>query len=164
MAEAVVIDTNVLIVANERADQAGPDCVINCINALKKARERQITVIDSEERIFEEYFRHMSRSGEPGLGDKYAKGLFDHQFDETHGERVTINEKHGDQDNFEEFPEDPRLLRFDRSDRKFVAVARASENRPIILNATDSDWWIFRSLLGEYGVEIDFLCPDPNLS
>jgi hypothetical protein len=59
---------------------------------------------------------------------------------------------------FEEFPSDPELARFDRSDRKWVAVARASADDPVILNAVDSDWWEYRDRLARHGVRIDFLC------
>jgi hypothetical protein len=54
----------------------------------------------------------------------------------------------------------PRLGGFDRSDRKFVAVARASAHGPMIVNAVDTDWWIYRVALQRHGVRVEFLCPD----
>jgi hypothetical protein len=65
-----------------------------------------------------------------------------------------------DADDFEEFPTDPHLIGFDRSDRKFVAVTVASRLHPAILNATDTDWWCFRKTLERHGVPIVFLCPE----
>ena len=61
---------------------------------------------------------------------------------------------------FEEFPESDALNNFDRNDRKFVAVAVASGERPPILNASDRDWWDDRLSLERCGVRVDFLCPD----
>src|SRR5207245_8723519 len=60
---------------------------------------------------------------------------------------------------FAEFPRDPALEGFDLSDRKFVAVARASRHSPTVLNAVDSDWRIYEEPLKRHGVEVEFLCP-----
>ena len=59
-----------------------------------------------------------------------------------------------------EFPDDPALTGFDSSDRKFVAVAVASEIQPALLNATDTDWWEYRVELERHGVNVHFLCPE----
>ena len=63
---------------------------------------------------------------------------------------------------FEEYPDDdaPALAKFDRDDRKFVAVALASGTFPDIINATDTDWWAPRRALQQLGVRVRFLCPD----
>ena len=61
---------------------------------------------------------------------------------------------------FEEFPDSARLSSFDRSDRKFVAVALASGSSPKVLNAADTDWWDHRQALEENGVDVVFLCPE----
>jgi hypothetical protein len=158
--KAVVVDTNVLIVANGASDQAGPDHVIACVDALQKAYSRQIVSIDSGNRILGEYFRYASHSGQPGMGDAFAKWLLDNQGHPDRCERVDITPKACDEEDFEEFPDDPELTAFDRSDRKFVAVAFTSNLEPHVLNATDSDWWTFRTPLKRHGVKIQFLCPD----
>jgi hypothetical protein len=66
----------------------------------------------------------------------------------------------GNGEDYEEFPDDPELARFDRSDRKFVAVTLASRLDPDVLNATDTDWWHYRECLKKYGVRVVFLCPN----
>lgn len=63
-------------------------------------------------------------------------------------------------ESFAEFPADANLAGFDRADRKFVAVALASGDSPPIVNATDSDWWLFREALQRHGVQVEFLCPE----
>jgi hypothetical protein len=61
---------------------------------------------------------------------------------------------------FQEFPDDPALADFDRTDRKFVAVCVAHPQHPPILNATDRDWWDFRDALSVHGVLVRFLCEE----
>jgi hypothetical protein len=156
---AVVIDTNVLAVANGKADHAGIDCVMSCVSALENAKQRNVILVDSGYRIFDEYRRHANLAGQPGLGDLFLKWLWNNQANQVHCEQIEITPSATDPDGFEEFPNDTRLADFDRSDRKFVAVALASNKCPAILNATDSDWWNFQAPLQENGLEIKFLCP-----
>jgi len=157
---AVVADTNVLIVANGKSEQASPDCVIAAITALETAKGQQVVVVDSGLRIFNEYFRYASLSGQPGLGDVFLKWLWNNQANSDRCEQVNITPLANDPDTFEEFPNDPDLAAFDLSDRKFVAVACASANNPTLLNATDTDWWDFRIPLSRNGLVINFLCPE----
>jgi hypothetical protein len=160
--KSFVIDTNVLIVASERTPHASLSCIRFCQSTLNTIRNPGgIAVsLDSLGLILLEYFGNLSRSGQPGLGDAFAKWLYDHQYDQSICELVEITPKNSSLDDFEEFPHAPELADFDRSDRKFVAVARASAHNPPILNATDADWWDFRERLKEIGVDVEFLCPD----
>jgi len=158
--KAVVIDTNVLAVANECAKQAGPDCVLACVDALETARAARIVVVDSKGMIFAEYFHHANRSGQPGVGDAFARWLHDHQAFPAHCEQVEITPSGQGDDEFAEFPKDEALRRFHRKDRKFVAVALASAHKPFVLNATDLGWWSHRGPLERNGVRVEFLCPD----
>ena len=67
--------------------------------------------------------------------------------------RVAVTPSDDDRRGFDELPEN----RFDRSDRKFLAVAVAA--KAVVLNATDSDWGEHESLMDELGVEVKQLCP-----
>lgn len=156
---AVVIDTNVPVVANGKSPQADDGCVLTCINTLGEIRENAIVVLDGGGLIFKEYFNNHSRSGQPGPGDAFVKWLWDNQSSPSHCEKVTITSRNGHPDDFEEFPIDQNLQGFDISDRKFVAVALASSQNPTILNAVDSDWLHYEQVLADHGVKIKFLCP-----
>ena len=158
--KAVVIETNILIAANQKTEQASPECVLACVSALEEAKQKRITLIDSGMRIFDEYRRHASFSGQPGLGDGFFKWLWVNQAHPKHCMRVDITPKDDDSEDFNEFPNDPELESFDRSDRKFVAVARASKHKTKVVNASDTDWWHHREALRRHGVEVLFLCPD----
>jgi hypothetical protein len=63
-------------------------------------------------------------------------------------------------DSYDEFPTHDGLDDFDKSDRKFVAVANAHADKPSILQATDSKWWGWKDALAEVGMAVHFLCPD----
>lgn len=153
------MDTNVAVVANGRAPQAGLGCVEACSKALMKLRERHQVLVDDGGLIFEEYRRNLSPSGQPGLGDAFFKWLWDNQCNPDHCRQVWITPAN-DGRGFEEFPNDPALAHFDPSDRKFVAVAIASGESPPILNASDTDWWSHQEALSRNGVEVQFLCPE----
>ncbi len=155
---ASVVDTNVPIVANRRSPQAGPTCVLACIDALDELRLRGKIVLDHLGHIVEEYRKHLSASGQPGVGDVFFKWVWQNQANTAHCETVKIHPV-GSGD-YEEFPDDPELVQFDRDDRKFVAVALASQLQPDILNATDTDWWHYRECLEKHGIRVVFLCPE----
>jgi hypothetical protein len=156
---AVVIDTNVIVVANEHAIHADDACELSCVKALEKARYKQRIVIDSGMLLFEEYFKYANRSGQPHVGDAFVKWLWVNQSNSKRCEQVRITPRANEPDNFAEFPQQIGLKFFDRSDRKFVAVARASKYHPSIINAVDTDWWIFRDQLKQIKVSVKFLCP-----
>lgn len=154
--DAFVVDVNVAIVANGKASNADSQCELDCIQKLVHI-QKNLVVIDDDDLILKEYRRNLAMSGQPGVGDEFMYWLFQNQCKSSKCERVRITD---DSDRvFEEFPTDPRLADFDRSDRKYVAVALASKHRPVIVNAVDSDWLHHEAPLKDCGVHIDQLCP-----
>jgi hypothetical protein len=156
---AFVVDTNVPVVANGKSEQAAPDCVIACINALDDIRTNGVIVLDDAMRILREYMTNLNMSGQPGVGDLFMKWAWSVQADENRCEQVCLTASDHDPDDFNEFPVDADLQAFDRSDRKFVAVALASRNTPVVLNAMDPDWAEHHVALKRSGVIVRFLCP-----
>lgn len=116
--------------------------------------------IDEDGQIFAEYRRRLSPSGQPGVGDGFFQWLLVNQGEVEKCAWTPIHAIKGSDDDFEEFPRDPRLENFDRSDRKFVAVSVAHPEHPPILVATDSDWWAPKEALKDHGITVIFLCPD----
>jgi hypothetical protein len=157
---AFVVDTNVPVVANGKSAQASPICVLACVESLEAIKNNGVIVLDDGMRILHEYMNNLSLSGQPGVGDAFMKWVWSIQALEERCERVPIRELPDDDQDFEEFPRDPDLADFDRSDRKFVAVALTSRNTPTVLNAVDPDWWTHRKALRRHGVRVKFLCPD----
>ena len=158
--QAFVIDTNVAIVANRGASQALKECTLVCVDFLSRIQRESMIVLDSRMLILSEYMKHLSPSGQPGVGDAFFKWVWQNQANVSRCERVDIHSKPGDEFDFEEFPTIPELADFDRSDRKFVAVALTSRNNPSIVNAVDSDWWDYRFHFKELGLKIEFICPE----
>jgi hypothetical protein len=151
-----IVDTNVLIVANHKAPQASPECVLSCVQYLNNLRKSDILVIDSDWLIIGEYQRKNSDSGQPGVGDAFLKWVLTNRTNPKHCEQVHITQRA--ENDFAEFPRSQSLAGFDPSDRKFVAVALTHPQRPAIANAVDSDWRNYEHALAEHGIKIDFLC------
>lgn len=155
----VVMDSNVAFVGNRQAEQAGPGCILACVDRMARIREHEKLVLDDGGRILEEYPRP---TGQPGLGDAFVKWVWTNLFDPKVCRLVQI-EPHEER-GFAEFPDDEDLAGFDQDDRKFVAVAvaaaSASGKLPPILNASDRDWWDHRDALARHGVDVEFLCPE----
>ncbi len=153
-----VVDTNVLIVANGRdCPQASPECVVTCARRLQDVQQHGTLVLDDAWHIIREYMHKVSQTGQPGAGDAFLKWVLTNQSNAQCVEKVLITPI-GD-DEFAEFPSTPTLANFDRSDRKFVAVALTHPQKPPICNAVDSDWRNFHEALVQAGVTVEFLCP-----
>lgn len=144
-----VVDTNVPIVANG-ADwlQKAPECVIACDYKLKDVMDSGRVALDDGWQIVKEYTKHLRRSGEPGAGDKFFKWVLTN----------IRNPQRCDLVQAAEFPDDPRLAGFDRSDRKFVCVAPAHPDRPSILYAVERHWNKVVIPLSEHGIIVDCIC------
>ena len=157
-----LVDTNVPKTANSANDPARiPDELIECVQACVAAIDHVIhkgqLVLDAGNEIFDEYRQQLCMSGQPGIGDAFMKWVHDTQWGSREENRVVIT-KNGD--SYDEFPDHVGLQEFDRSDRKFVAVANAHIKKPPILQATDSKWWGWNEALEAVGIIVIFLCPD----
>lgn len=73
---------------------------------------------------------------------------------------VALAVRSEDPEDFVDFPSHPSLSGFDRADRKFVALCKASSYGPHIVNATDSDWAKHWDALKSNGIMVVFLCPE----
>jgi hypothetical protein len=153
----VVVDTNVPLVASNRSGMPGT-CVLACIAALERLfnGERSV-VLDEGGLLLEEYFRHLSASGQPSIGDAFLKWVLERQGMPQHVQFVPLLSL--PDGSFEQFPGDPELATFDPSDTKFVALACAHSDKPPVLQASDSKWWGWKAALERCGVKVEFLCP-----
>jgi hypothetical protein len=152
----VVVDTNVLVVANGKCDQASPECVIRATEFLVNAQRHAVTVLDVGHDIFSEYQNRCSFKGQPGVGNRFFVYLHQAQADPR---RVAKVPTHPDgNDSYVEVP--PSLADFDRSDHKFIATFIADERRSVIVNSWDSDWREARHDLAAERIRVAELCPD----
>lgn len=159
----VVVDTNVATTANGQNARAPADCVAPCGRALQHTMSRGHVYIDDgcgSSAIVAEYRRNLSARGQPGPGDAFLKWLLTHEWSGARVTRVPITPKAADPEDYEELPTPADGTVYDRSDRKFLAVAAAHPSHPPILQAFDSKWWGWQAALSAVGVKIEFLCPD----
>jgi hypothetical protein len=161
--EKCIVDTNVPRTAN-LAIQPDPNsdvpgtCVQACIEAVEHVIKNRGLIIDSGDEIFNEYLQQLTLKGQPGVGDRFMKWVHDNRWSLPETQRVTITKLDNDC-SYTEFPEHEDLRDFDKSDRKFVAVANAHKDKPPILQATDSKWWGWKDALAKLGITVQFLCP-----
>ena len=166
---AVIIDTNVLVVANGKAaaPQTTEKCVILCRARLAEIlRGSEKILLDDKKRIIQEYKNNLNQKGR-GYGDQFWQELVRIMWRQN-GEqekviKVPITPLAGNGTNFEEFPnDDVSLKNFHKKDRKFVAVAIAYQRdhgqEAPILQAEDSGWAEFRDALAAHGVQVDSIC------
>ena len=159
MKPLTLIDTNVLIAANNRNTHADLECQLACIEKLEEIVSNEKIVLDNMGLILEEYSKHCHYRGEPGVGDLFFKHSFDNQSVEGKCFLVSITPDSIRENNFIEFPQHPDLVDFDPSDRKFVAASISSPKETPIYNATDSDWENAKVALEECDINVVQLCP-----
>lgn len=155
-----VIDTNVPIVANGRdeADNITVDCQRAAVELLQDALNQGRVFLDSAGEIQAEYAHYLHPKGQPGVGDRFYLEVIN-----SHPQRVVrldvIKRPDGE---YENLPQELIDSGFDRSDRKFAAVARRARAR--VCNAVDRDWVDHKAIIKECDIEVLFLCGcDPRL-
>lgn len=154
----VVIDTNVLAVANGAHKGVSRACEQACIERLQHARQNCVIVLDDRFRILKEYLRNANANSGRRIGDEFLKWLLQNKAKPERVQFVELTEL--PDGNFVEFPDAALQPRFDASDRKFPAVANAHPKKPPIWQAVDSKWLAWWQPLAAAGVQVVFLCPD----
>lgn len=153
-----VIDTNVLLVANQQHADVSDECIEACIRRLQAMQKAGVVVIDDGHRILDEYQQKTTLNPPKGVGDVFLKWLLREAGNPARVEQVALIEH--TPDCFAEFPDPMLESRFDPSDRKFAAVAHAHPDKPPIWQAADSKWLDWWPALQAKGIMVEFLCPD----
>ncbi len=158
-----VVDTNVATTANGANPGAPPTCVAASAKALQAVMTKGHVFVDhggGSSKIVGEYRRNLCARGQPGPGDAFLRWLLTHEWSDQRVTRVAITPKTSDPEDYDELPAPRGGTVYDRSDRKFLAVAAAHAERPPILQSFDSKWWGWRGALEDIGVVVHFLCPE----
>ena len=153
----VIVDTNVILVANRQHADVSEACILACVNRLQALMIDGRIAIDDGYRILKEYQNKTTPHVGKRPGDAFLKWLLRNNANVARCDQVKIVE-HPER-GFESFPDDARLSSFDPPDRKFVAVAAAHAEKPVISQAADSKWLDWAPALKDYGVSVEFLCP-----
>lgn len=154
----VVVDTNVILVANGAHPDVSPECVLECAHRLEQLMKGGSIAIDDAFRILKEYQNRTNPRKGKGVGDVFIKWVFNKLTDAQRVHLVPLTELGEDQ--FAEFPVAALEAVFDRPDRKFAAVANAHPAKPPIWQAADCKWLDWWPDLKANGVDVTFLCSD----
>ena len=163
--DAVIVDTNVIVIANDTDDERA-DCRDRCQDRLQEIISHDETVvIDDGWRIFGEYKNNTNPNNRKGIGDLFVKRLLQNLSNPSVCTMVPITPLAGNGIDFEEFPNvDEALTGFHKKDRKFIAVALAYQRDagqiPTIILAIDAGWLQFTEALENHGISIDFICQE----
>lgn len=148
-----VVDTNVILVANNAHAEASPECVLECVTRLQKLMATGSVAIDDAYRILSEYQNKTSPRKGKGVGDLFVKWVLN-KGKKVHQVGLTEVGEH----QFLEFPDAALEAQFDPPDRKFAAVAHAHPRKPPVWQAVDCKWVDWWPALKKHGVDVDFLC------
>ena len=154
--KTLIVDTNVILVANGQHDNTSPECVRNCAKNLDDVMRSNRIALDSGYRILKEYQNKTNPRKAKGPGDAFVKWALQVCGDQNRCDQVDIHDEY--ERGFKEFPSDPNLQDFDLSDRKFIAVAITHGHNPTVLQATDSKWVKYESALKSNKISVEFLC------
>lgn len=152
----LVIDTNIILVANGQHSKVSPSCVINCVLALQEVMRSGKLILDEGFLILLEYQNKTQPKIGNRPGDAFVKWALNNRSNSKHVETVALVKHH--ERGFESFPDELELANFDVADRKFVAVSAAHFDKPSISQATDSKWLEWAPALKRCGIRVDFLC------
>lgn len=157
---AVVIDTNILLVADGQAVHMSADCRQECAKRLAQTMSSERVVLDRQRLLLNEYGHKLNPSKRPpSPGGAFLKWLLVNQANPRRVELVRLTPLDQPASRFAEFPSDPALeAAFDPSDRKFVAAANAHPEKPPILESADSKWLAWEAALQTYGIRLEVLC------
>lgn len=152
------VDTNVPIVANGRSVRRGAgkipsvECRTSAVRFLTSILKSGKILLDLDSAIQSEYRKHLNPRGQPGVGDRFYQAVL-HSAPRLI-ERVDLPKRADG-----EYVDLPRALikaKFDRSDRKFAALAKREQVR--VVNAIDSDWLQHLATLEANGIAVKFIC------
>lgn len=151
-----VIDTNVLIAANEKNRSGRPpvaeECQLAAICFLKRIlKNSESVVLDESGNVEEEYRKRLNQNGKPGVGDLFYQRICR---DWRLHPRVPLPKRPDGE--YRDLPQPVIDAGFDRDDRKFAALAKR-KGVPVV-NAVDSDWLDAQTLLAAHGIRVKFIC------
>jgi hypothetical protein len=155
-ARCVVVDTNVLAIAEGMHAEAGQECVDACRSLVRQVDRGLLLVLDANGEILQEYVSRMRAARTAGLPVKLVKRLLRTHHDPSVCKKVPITPHHDPPGSYLEVP--PPLRDFDVDDQKFLAVAISEGSRPLVYAGLDREWWGRQRDLAERGLNVQFPC------
>jgi predicted nucleic acid-binding protein len=157
----VVIDTNVLAVAEGMHDGASDECLEACVSLARRVLDGQRVAVDTAGEVIAEYVGTLGLAHRPGVGTKLAVRLHHQKYDDRICHLVEIATLEDPPGSYADVP--TALRDFDTDDQKFLAVALASGCAPPVFAALDGEWWSRRADFAANGIDVQFRCVVDNL-
>ncbi len=155
MKRLLVLDTNVLVVANRQNPAVAEQCVDQARECLANAAIRDTVCLDKDDQILTEYARQINAEARPqDIAARLLIWLRQNKYSENRIRIVDLKINLAGE--YTDCPIKLILAGFDVSDRKFAAVAK--KGKATVINATDSDWLDHAATLQEVGIRVDNLC------
>jgi len=149
----VVVDANVLVMANQPAGGPNIDCAAKAAAMLLEAQRRHVLLEDKSDLCLAEYKRYCSFAGQPGAGDRFFAWYIRTRWTPSKIDRIDIGPDEAAATSHLPIG----LHALDRSDHKWVAVY-LNGSGDALYNAVDSDWREHTAALKTAGVNVVELC------
>jgi hypothetical protein len=150
----IVVDTNVLAIAEGLNDDACDLCRSACFAIARMVKEGVIVTLDAGDLIVTEYMRVLGASKTDGVGRKLAHRIYRLRKSGVVCHMVKLTPTESPAASFEEVP--PLLRDFDEDDQKFVAVA--ASDGVAIYAGLDGEWWDRQEDFAASGISVQFPC------
>ena len=162
---AVVIDTNVILVAKGVSPQAWDSCVVACQERLERIIEGpEKVVIDNNRAILSEYIDYLEDDDlttDERINEHFLQWFIRNYKNPEQCLQVSITPSK-DGTSFEELP--TVFKNFDSDDHKFIAVAFVYEDvhqqKATILQSVDSQWYGAQEVFVENDLMVEFICEE----
>ena len=160
---AVVIDTNVILVAKGISPQAWSSCVTECQERLDQIIEgEEKIVIDDSWMILREYIDYLEDDDlttNDRINEHFLEWFIRNYDNPEQCVQVPITR---DGTGFKELSD--AFRNFDSDDKKFIVVAVVYENihqqKAILLQSVDSQWYGQQQVFIENDLIIEFICEE----
>jgi hypothetical protein len=150
----IVLDTNVLAVAEGMHEGASDLSRAACLAIVRQVKEGLVLTVDQDDEIVTEYMKVLSNALTDGLGKLVARKIHRLRKGGEVCHMVPLTPTDPPPASFEEVP--AALRDFDEDDHMFIGVA-AVDGAPIVLGL-DGEWWARQSDFVASGINLRFLC------
>lgn len=163
-----IVDTNVPLVAAGKHEHATVSCRRSCVDFVNSVLNGDVClVLDEHREVLSEYRSNMYPDPNPssGLANNFLMYIISNYGIRERVQRLILS--WSEDGEYNTWPRDLELLKFDPSDRKWVALAVAFEQetgqKVPITYAIDRDWDDNQEALKRCGIKLNPLCPKPSV-
>lgn len=154
----IILDTNVPAKASIPPNSCPEEelemqrACMEYIRTLTTGRDKKL-VLDLGHEIWKEYQNNVCKDS--GMGKQFFKWLYSYYATILPQDHIKLDKDENGQ--YIDYPYDDDTKEFDESDKKFVAISNAHNEKPPIIEAADGKWLGYEKAFAKYGIHIEFL-------